>query len=253
MPEPETTTPSDEQSSGREALRRAALSRPTRGQALVAVLLFVVGFAGAMQVRSLEQDDEYAGLRESDLIRVFDGLTGTSQRAENEIDRLTRTRDELRDETSQRRAALEQAREETRTLSILAGTVPAVGPGLRITITDENLEVSSDTILDIVQELRSAQAEAMEFNDRARVVAPSWFESTDAGLVIDGQLVQPPYVIDVVGEPATLAGALEFFEGPADQVEKDGGTLTSEELEEVLIDSTVEASGPGFARPQAGQ
>lgn len=234
---------------GRDALRRAAFARPSRGQTLVAILLFTVGFAGAMQVRSLEQDDEYASLRQSDLIRVFEGLSGTSQRAESEIDRLSETRDDLLDDTSQRRAALEQARQESTTLSILAGTIPAVGPGIRITITDESLEVSSDTMLDIIQELRSAGAEAIEFNDRVRVVAQTSVESSEVGLELDGELVEAPYVIDVIGQPSTLAGSLVFFEGPADQVSKDGGTLTSEQQEEVLVESVRQAPRPAFATP----
>lgn len=263
MPEetvPETTTaardgqtPPEPGPGGRDTLRRAMLARPSRGQTLVAVLLFVVGFAGAMQVRDIDRDDDYTGLRQSDLIRVFEGLSGTSQRAENEIDRLAQTRDDLLDETSQREAALDQARQEATTLGILAGTIPAVGPGIRITITDENLEVSSDTILDTIQELRSTGAEAIEFNDRVRVVAQTSFESTGAGLEVDGELVEPPYIIDVIGEPTALAGALEFFEGPADQVRDDGGELTSEPLEEVLVESTVSASRPGLATPGSGQ
>jgi uncharacterized protein YlxW (UPF0749 family) len=246
---PDDSGPDD---SGRQALVQA-LSRPSRGQAVVAVLLFVVGFAGAMQVREIDRDDDYAGLRQSDLIRIFEGLTGTSQRAEDEIDRLTEARDDLLDDTSQREAALEQARQEATTLGILAGTIPAVGPGIRVTITDENLEVSSDTVLDTIQELRSTGAEAIEFNDRVRVVAQTSIESTEAGLELDGQLVEPPYVIDVIGEPSALAGSLEFFEGPADQVRQDGGELTSEPLEEVLIESTVRSSRPGLATPGSGQ
>jgi uncharacterized protein YlxW (UPF0749 family) len=253
MPDTEPNRPTRPPSTGRDTLRRAVLSRPSRGQLLVAALLFVVGFAGAMQVRSLEQDEQYAGLRESDLIRVFEGLSGTSERAEAEIDRLTQTRDELLDATSARRAALEQAQEQARMLSLLAGTVPAIGPGVRITITDESLEVAADTVLDIIQELRTAGAEAMEFNDRVRVVAQTSVENTELGLELDGQLVEAPYVIDVIGEPRTIAGALEFFEGPAEQVEEDGGTLTSVEQDEVLIESTVESSRPGLATPQREQ
>ena len=45
-----------------------------------------------------------------------------TERAENEIDRLTETRDDLQSSTASRQAALDLAREESATLSILAGT-----------------------------------------------------------------------------------------------------------------------------------
>ena len=60
------------------------------------MLLATVGFAAMTQVQSNERDDTYSSLRQSDLIRVLDGLAGTSQRAEEEIDRLRQTRDDLR-------------------------------------------------------------------------------------------------------------------------------------------------------------
>jgi hypothetical protein len=78
--------------SGRQRLL-TALKRPARAQAVVAVLLAVVGFAAVTQVRANEVDNTYAGLREQDLIDVLNGLAGTTQRAETEISRLETTRE----------------------------------------------------------------------------------------------------------------------------------------------------------------
>ena len=235
---------------GRDRLLAALTARPSRGQAVVGVLLATVGFAAMTQVQSNERDDTYSSLRQSDLIRVLDGLAGTSQRAEDEIDRLRQTRDDLRTSTSSRQAALEQARQEASTLSILAGTVPTVGPGVRITITDDRGEIQDDTLLDVVQELRAAGAEAMEFNDRVRVVAQTSVEDTGAGLAVDGQVLDAPYVIDVIGEPTTLAGSLDFATGPIDRVRDEGGTVSFEEPDEVRIDSVVDRAPPRYAEPR---
>ena len=65
---------------GRERLRHA-LVRPSRRQVVVAVLLAVLGFAFVVQVRDTKANDTYSGLRESELIEVLDGLTGTAERA----------------------------------------------------------------------------------------------------------------------------------------------------------------------------
>ncbi len=257
MPEQEPGTEREEvaayagaRPTGRERLLAALTARPSRGQAVVGVLLAVVGFAAMTQVQSNERDDTYSSLRQSDLIRVLDGLAGTSQRAEDEIDRLRQTRDDLRTSTSSRQAALEQARQEASTLSILAGTVPTVGPGVRITITDDRGEIQDDTLLDVIQELRAAGAEAMEFNDRVRVVAQTSVEDTGAGLAVDGQVLDAPYVIDVIGEPTTLAGSLDFATGPIDRVRDEGGTVSFEEPDEVRIDSVVDGDPPRYAEPR---
>jgi len=248
---PETPEPQPEQGpSGRAALLGALKARPGRAQVLVGLLLFAVGFAAATQVRANEQDDDYGGLRQSDLIRVFDGLAGSQQRAENEIDRLTETKEDLQSSTSQRRAALELAQQEESVLSILAGTAQTTGPGIRITITDPAGSVTADIILDLIQELRASGAEAMEFNDRVRVIAQTSVEQEDGGISLDGVLVESPYVIDVIGEPTTLEGSLDFPDGPIEQGDEAGGTLDSEQLDEVLILSVVDLEQPDFAEPR---
>ena len=235
--------------SGRQRLT-AALRRPTRRQLVVAVLLALVGFGGITQVRSNDVDDTYAGLREQDLIDILGGLAGTTQRAEAEIRRLERTRDDLLSDTNRREAALAQAQSEANTLSILAGLVPVTGPGIRITITEVTDQVRLDTILDTVQELRTADAEAMQFNGQVRVVAQTAFEEAEGGLLVGGTFVEPPYVIDVIGEPNTLDEALTFGLGPKYQAEQDGAEMQVDVLRSLDIESVVDPARAEFAEPQ---
>jgi uncharacterized protein YlxW (UPF0749 family) len=244
---PETPTPS-----GRQRLRDALL-RPGRPQVVVAVLLAIVGFAAMTQVHANQQDDTFQGRRDQDLIDILNGLAGTSQRAQAEITRLENTRAELLSNTSARDAALEQAREQADTLEILAGTVPVTGPGIRITIEEVDGPVDIDSMLDTVQELRTAGAEAMQFNGEVRVVAETSFEDGVGGIEVDGQRLQAPYVIDVIGEPATLSGGLVFAQGPIDQLEDDGATVDVVELQSLDIQSVVTAARPQFADPASAQ
>src|SRR3954454_12966525 len=123
MPEPEGTPTRPPPEDGRSRLWRA-VARPTRGQLVVGLLLALVGFAAVTQVRTNQVDDTYAGLREQDLIDILDGLAGTTQRAQSEIQRLESTRDDLQSDTNARQAALDQTRQQAQVLSILAGTVP---------------------------------------------------------------------------------------------------------------------------------
>ena len=253
MPEP-TSTPDDPQTegSGRQRLL-AAVRTPSRAQLVVAVLMAVLGFAGVTQVRSNDRDDVYAGKREQDLIDLLNALAGTSQRSQNEIDRLEATRADLQDNSNSRQAALLQAQQDVATLNILAGLVKATGPGLRITIDDPEGSVDVDTILDTIEELRTAGAESIEFNDTVRVIAQTSFDDGVGGTTIDGTLVAPPYVIDVIGDPHALETGLTFLLGPQDDVENEGGTLTFEELDKVQIDAVRQPVRPEFAEPGTTQ
>src|SRR5690606_10365049 len=93
--------------------------------------------------------------------------------------------------------------------------------------------VTAMRILDAVQELRSAGAEAMQIAGAGgpvvRIVASSYFIDGDDGLVVDGQPLRTPYTLTVIGDPATLAPALAIPGGVVESVQRDGGTVTVQE------------------------
>jgi uncharacterized protein YlxW (UPF0749 family) len=252
MPDP-SATPHPDTSAGRARLR-GALLRPTRGQVVVAVLLALLGYAAVTQVRFTQVDNTYASLREQDLIDVLNDLARTSQRAESEIARLQRTRDDLQSDTGAREAALAQAQQQADNLSILAGLVPVSGPGIRVTATEETGQVDVQTMVDTIQELRTAGAEAIQINGQVRVVADTAIEDASGGLLVDGQLVSSPYVIDAIGDPDTLADSgIDFPDGPRDLFAEDGATITVDELQSLDIESVVKPEKPGYASPAPAQ
>jgi uncharacterized protein YlxW (UPF0749 family) len=239
--------------SGRDRLRRALL-RPSRSQLVVAVLLALVGYAGITQVRFTEVDNTYGSLREQDLIDVLNGLAGTTQRAESEIARLQRTRDDLQSSTGAREAALAQSQEEAETLSILAGLVPVTGPGIRVTITEGDTAVDADTMVDMIQELRTAGAESIQINGEVRVVASTSFADGVGGIMVGDELVSSPYVVDAIGEPHLLAASgIDFPAGPRAQFEETGATVEVEELQSLDIESVVQPVRPEYALPDSSQ
>ena len=251
---PEAPPPEEQpvQSSGRQRLR-GALLRPSRGQVVVAILLAILGYAAVTQVRFTNVDNTYAGLREQDLIDVLNGLAGGTQRAESEIARLESTRDDLRSSTGAREAALAQAEQRANTLSIMAGLVPVTGPGIRVTITETDGSVDVDTMVDMIQELRTAGAEAIQVNEEVRVVAQTSFEDAVGGIEVDGKLVTSPYVFDVIGEPGTLHGAIDFPKGPRSSFEDQGATVDVDELASLDIETVVTPAKAEYAQPDSSQ
>jgi uncharacterized protein YlxW (UPF0749 family) len=242
--------PVDQPADGRSRLL-AALKRPgSRGQVVAAGLLAVLGFAAVTQVQSNDDDDQYVGAREGDLVQLINNLSLASQRAETEIAQLAGTRDALRDDTQSRRTALRLAEQQAGSLGILAGTVPAVGQGVRITVSDPGTAVGTNQILDGIEELRDAGAEVIEFNDRVRVVAQTAITDTGDGAVqVDGRRIEAPYVIDAIGDSHTLADAVDFRGGFISKVEDVGGTVRVQQLDEVEVASVVEPLSPQYAEP----
>ncbi|HEX4688855.1 MAG TPA: DUF881 domain-containing protein [Nocardioides sp.] len=230
---------------------RAALLRPSRGQVIVGVLLAVLGFAAITQVRTNNTDNTYAGYREQDLVNALSALSDTSQRAQGELSQLETSRRRLEQNRAAQSAALEAAQKQAEELSILAGWVPATGPGIRLTVTEGPRPVDVNTVLDTIEELRSAGAEAMQVNGKVRLVAQSAVEPAQGGLKIDGQLVTSPYVIDAIGDPHTLSGALELVDGPIAQFKDDAGaTVQLQQRDSLDITAVRQPSTPQYAQPQ---
>lgn len=252
--QPDGPSDDDGGASGRDRLREA-LKRPgSRGQFTVAVLLAIVGFASVVQVQANERNDDYAGVRQADLVQLLDSLSAASERAENEIEQLEQARSTLRNDSDSNEVALAQAREQANVLSILAGTVPAVGPGIVVTVKDPTGGVGIDQLLNGLQELRDAGAEAIEINNQVRVIASTSLqevEGAEEGVLVDGQELSPPYTIEAVGDPHTLAQALAFDEGFIDNVEDPpiNGEVTVAEVTEVLVSTVREPVEPQYAEP----
>ncbi|MFE6507687.1 DUF881 domain-containing protein [Nocardioides sp. NPDC057767] len=220
-----------------------ALTHFRRGQVAVAVLLCVLGYAAVVQVQTNTEDSTYAGLREQELIDILSGLAGTTQKAQEQIEELEATRDELEDQTLQQQTALQRAEEQVDTLRVIAGTVPVSGPGITIEIDPGADPLRLTALLDLIEELRTSGAEAMEIEgadgEAVRLVASSSIEVSQpgAGLNVSGELISPPYRLKVIGPPDTLAGAIDFYQGPQDQLEEQGAEVEVESEEKIDIES----------------
>jgi uncharacterized protein YlxW (UPF0749 family) len=228
---------------------REALFRPSRAQVVVGVLLAALGFAAITQVRTNTTDNSYAGYREQDLVDVLSALAGTSQRAQSDIDALETTRRRLEADRQAQSAALAAAQQQEEELSILAGAVPVTGPGIRVTVTEGRQHVDVDSVLDTIEELRSAGAEAMQVNGKVRLVAQSSVQATPSGLQIDGVDVRSPYVFDVIGDPHTLQGALSLIDGPISEFEDSGATVDVQEEKALDITAIHKPTSSQFAQP----
>ena len=104
-------------------------------------------------------------------------------------------------------------------------------------------------LLDSIEELRDAGAEVIAINGTARVVAQTYFLDDRDGVRVGGRLLEPPYVIEAIGDPHTMAEAVRFRGGLADRVEDRGGTVTVEQRDRVAITALADVPEPQYARP----
>lgn len=225
----------------------AGRPRLTRANAYITVLALLLGFAMVAQVHETRSSG-LENLRQEDLVALLDSVNQQSLKLSKEADNLTTTKKHLQDDNGDR-AALKAATARLQTLGILAGTLPATGPGIRITVNDPKDVVKPSDVLNAVEELRDAGAEAMQIND-VRIVASTYFvESTDGRLVVDGTPLSPPYVITAIGDPHTMSTAMAIPGGVVDALKQLGASPSVTSAKRVDVTALQAASTPRYAQP----
>lgn len=229
------------------ALADGARPRLTRAQVLAGILCAVLGFALVAQVRQ-NRTEGLSNLSQPELVRILDEATQRTNELEQEAAALERTRDELEHGTDTQAAALEAALDRAEVLGILSGRLPAEGPGIEILLTEVNGRISALTMLDVLEELRNAGAEAIQLGS-LRLTASSYFVGAEDGIVVDGTTLQAPYQWVAIGDPDTLVPALNIQGGAMAAVRNSGGRGTITARDHVEVTATRVPPEPQYAVP----
>ena len=227
------------------ALRRASLS-----QVIVAILIGGLAFAMVVQIQHDDSDD-YSNVRGDDLVELLKSLDAANERLGTQIDELTATRNGLLNSTKRSEEAEKQAKLRAEQLAILAGTSGAKGPGVEVVINDPNKDIDASALLDAVEKLRDAGAEAIAINGVARVVAQTYILDDDDQIRVGGREIKRPFRIEAIGDASTLSGAVRFPGGLIDGITTRGGTATVAEKKKVTITALADVKTPEYARPSS--
>ncbi len=167
VPDPGTD---DTAPGGFRLLLNAARPRASRPQLIGALLCGLLGFGLATQVHSTSGAG-FTTARQSDLVDILDSLSSRSDQLRAQIATEQTALAKLTGGNDQTQTALEEAQQRLATLQILAGTAAATGPGIDLHITDPAHHVTADVLLETLEELRDAGAEAVQITGDA--VAPA--------------------------------------------------------------------------------
>ena len=215
----------------------------TRSHLLVALLCALLGFAIVVQVRQT-RSDEFALLRQDDLVRLLDEITIRNDQLESEQAQLTLDRNDLRSGADAQAVAERNAEVQ----GILAGTVPVEGPGVDLLVREQGRVVPASAWVNLVEELRNAGAEAIEI-DGVRVGASTWFSDVDGGVVVDGVALTSPVTVLAIGDPQTIDVALQIPGGALATLRTNDALTTLDSRERVEILAVRDLTPPREASP----
>ncbi len=239
--------------------RRTGLSGPLLGTrsrlvfgTLAILLCLLLGIAIVTQVRQTESGDSLETARPADLLLLLDSLRQREATLNTEVSELQNTLNSLQASGNNDQAAIQSAQARLAALSILVGAVGATGPGVTITIEDPGPGVSPEAMLDVINELRAAGAEAIEINDAhqsVRVGVDTWVVGMPGSLTIDSKTLSPPYSILAIGDPPTLAAAMNIPGGAEDSIKRVGARMSVQQADRVDVTTLRQPKPQQYAQP----
>jgi len=223
--------------------------RLNRGSTLlIGFLLAVLGFGLAVQLQSNSKTDALSNAREDDLVTVLDNQNSQIQRLQDQISDLQSAKQKLAD--SGNSTARDEAQKQADALAILTGTAPAHGPGIEVTITDADHALKAEDLLDVVEELRGAGAEVIQFGP-VRIGTSSSFVDANGNVTLDDTVIDSPYEIKAIGDPKTMDTALNITGGVVNTVHAANGQIDITETQSISITALRTNPTPKYAVPSS--
>lgn len=152
--------------------------------------------------------------------------------------------DKLREEVLSQNNDSENITGQLKDINILLGYSEVYGQGLIITLKDANAAtvkgnatdyiVHDGDLLEVVNALKNAGAEAISINDQ-RIVNPTAITCAGNIIKVNGDKLGSPFVIKAIGLTEKLNGALTMPGGYLELLENDGVQVKVEETSSIVI------------------
>jgi uncharacterized protein YlxW (UPF0749 family) len=165
------------------------------------------------------------------------------------------------------RQTLTDLQNQIKQQDVLAGFTEVSGPGLVVSLDDNRKDAQSAETLDpgqfnpddylihdrhllyIVNDLRSAGAEAISVNDQ-RVVASTEIRCAGTTILVNSTRLAPPYFIRAIGNPDDLARVLESPENEYNILKMAGFPVSEESSQAVLVPAYKDSYQFSYASPE---
>ena len=211
-----------------EARRRFSRVQLTALLLMVAVL----GFLFVVQVRSQATAERYlTGQDNVSLGLLITGLSQSNQQLTGARADLQQQVARLRQEDASGTNPASTLQQQLTALQIAAGTIPAHGPGLVLTVS---FALHDYEVEDLANALRQSGAEAVDLNGH-RLTARSVIGEHSGRATVDGDVIDVPYRVSAVGDPSRLAAGAQSISASLGA----RGTVSVDQQADVRVTSTV--------------
>lgn len=118
---------------------------------------------------------------------------------------------------------------------MFGGLIAVKGQGIIVTLANSDISnVGERDILDVVNELRAAGAQAISVNEE-RIVAMSEIREAGGYIMINGTPMEAPFVIKAISSPEKLERSLTLIGGIVESIERWGVDISYKKSDDIVI------------------
>ena len=207
---------------------------------IIGLMCFALVFTMFVQFNTIEQTDlaNITTMRETEL---REELTKWNTRYEELYARYEEEevkRQEYQNSLGTDDQASDLLEEELKETNILLGLTDVTGPGIIVTLSNNDTKnIDAYDLLELVNELRLAGAEAISINGERIVAMSDIVDINYSFIVVNGNRISSPYVVKAIGNQTYLESGLTAKEyGYMDNIIKGNGkTATLERNDNIEI------------------
>ena len=210
-------------------------------------LTIIIGFTAFVftmvmftQFKTVEQTDITAieTMRETEL---REELARTKANLDDVESKLTETEnkiEEYKKQTESEEDTTKILEDELKEAKMYLGYTDVVGPGIVITLSDNTRSIESYDLINVVNELKLAGAEAISINDNRVVSTTEIVDIVSRYIMINGkQRISSPYIIKAIGEQKYLESGITLKNGYIDEIKANGKNISYVLQNEVIINA----------------
>ncbi|MEW9122308.1 MAG: DUF881 domain-containing protein [Thermotaleaceae bacterium] len=234
-----------------------------KGQLAVGIVCAVLGLVLALQFKSVQSiypEGIAPAQKAQEMATELKKLREEKQQLLNEVNSLEARIKEIQESESKEDALIKSMSADLEKYKIIGGLRSVKGPGVIITIDDPPMDpdfmgdysvimVNYDLLLNLINKLNDAGAEAISVNDQ-RIVSRTEISLAGNNVNINSVPTAPPFIVKAIGSPDTMEATLNIRFGIAWEMrERYGLQVSIKKQEEVSIPRYNEVIKFRYAKP----
>lgn len=179
----------------------------------VAIVMFIVCITLVsvmlMQFKTVEETDitEIENMRETELRTAISEWKTKYEEVETKLQDTNKKINEYSDKIKNNEKVSELISDELDESNMAVGKTDVYGEGVIVTLNDDEKDIVAWDLIDLVNELKYAGAEAISINDQ-RVVSTTSLTCEGNIININGEKISSPFVIKAIGSSIYMNSAL---------------------------------------------